>query len=641
MIVSAGVSGSFSCSCTQACLHNADQITTSTVLIMNRIKNQKSALLASLREQSDEELDFDNVDTPTIKTRAPDDIFGLEENIETLKLSNLSKPPKPQFIRPSLSPGHLMKFQESDNDEEMSFAKDFDENDVFNERNIQAHPFLEKNSPGTASNVSPGQRRSISDYSEGTNLTSEMDEGDFEEIDDIFGKEESGIYSSGGRSNQANASRASQVLLEKKKQLQRKAEAEEAEMYERYNHQKRPEEPVVNSLKLRDMNHRNQNGQPGIDQDALENEKSVNYEYTKDDLEAFEDGFDLNGPLTFNKDKLLHFRSSTGTERQLLREMSMPNFPRSLKSMKPAKYKSTMDLAAVANDGHPFFNNRNNIIRKLNRMPSFHNPNAEVHNAPQQANNLQDSLDQDLELRKQMLLEKYMEITEKQKKLRTSPRKPRANDQEPVKAGPRKKPVGLVKFLNRDSVPATDSNGKMVYNAASKRWEGNEHDLMRFDDAFDPTHPRKQPSLIRKQDFLPKEGKIKKNMRYDPENLRWVNLDKSDEENIFDDLPDLEPNDLPQYHTPEPPANRGVSTFTQRTTLTTSSDRSSAVGRNNNVGQEFHLQPKLINRFEKEEARMKRKMHHWFAPHEHYKVDVPKNFTGDYFWEIRKMVVEE
>lgn len=607
----------------------------------DRISRQKLAKLASHKELSEDELEIETDGFPTLRPTQNDDLFGLEDEFGTLRLSPHKQidprpPSKSISQKPSLSPGFMMKFVEPQ-EEHLSFDKDFDANDVFNPRNLlkqnQAFVTPKANpSPGTASNTSPIRRRSLSDYSEGTDtgLTSELDDGDFEEeIDDIFGKEESGIYSSGGRSNSANFSKAGQVLSTKREELQRQAEKEEAEMYERY---KKLKQADVNTLKLKDHNGFLPTNPNHLD--ALENDGTVNYEYTRDDDEAFEDGFELDQPLDLEISKLHRSVRSSSKSRTLEREMLMPNFPKSLEPSRPTKFKSTMDLNGASRSNHPLFNDDNDIIKRLNRMPSFHQQSKPQKN--------DDEINRDMELRKKELLEKYMEITERQKKLNTSPKK---NKNFTRDSASKRRGVGLVKFLNQgNNVPAVNANGKMKYNHANQRWEGNEHDLVRFEE-YENQQQAKKPGLIRKQDFQTRMEEVQGNMRYDAENLRWINTDEDDMENerIFEDLPDLEPNDIPQYSQPQfnfDIQGRGVSTFTQRTILTTSSDRSSAIGRQN-VEAEFQLLARNLSRFEKEEAKIRRKTHTWFAPKEQYRLNRHNKFTGDYFWEIRKMVCED
>lgn len=607
----------------------------------DRIATKKSAMLARLSERGDE--DFQ----PLAKFNGEaDDFYPIDDDFKTLKISSNSMsgvhpPPRKSKSRPSISPNLIMKYAESE-DEDLSFAEDFDPH-LFNadsvKMNQRKHNLLvpeDKFLPMTLSTVSPVRRKSLSDYGEDntdTDITSEMDEDDFEEVDDIFGKEESGIYSSGGQKTSfANISKASQILTRKKQELQREAEVEEAELYERYKKQAKVPE-TLNTLKLKDLSVGDRGHNPHLDADALENERTVNYEYSRDDFESFEDGFDMEAPIKFEPGKLKQYQTSKGNV-QLLHKMSMPTFPNSLRASKATRFRSTMDFGAVMESEHPVFNNSNKLIRKLDRMPSFHSRKAEK--VKEFAND--DELNYNMEVRKKQLLERYMEITEQQKYLKTSPKKGLKQLRHP---GTKRKGVGLVKYLNDQSfVPATSASGKMKYNAESRRWEGNEHDLMRFDDA---PGVKKQPSLITSKDFKQHNDKIKGNMMYDAENLRWVNLDKVDEEEmVFKDVPDLVPNDIPQYKQTETKpviADRGVSTFTQRTTLTNSSG-SSAFGRAT-VGDEFQLLAKLMTKFEKEEVKIRKKTHHWFGPNEHYKLDRPRAFKAEYFWEIRKMVVDD
>lgn len=500
--------------------------------------------------------------------------------------------------------------------------------------------------PLPASMVSPARRRSLSEFSEATDTDiTELNDDDFDGIDDvfgkeddIFGKEESGIYSLGGsRASQANT-KARHALERNRKQLQEAADAEDREMYRRYRAQMEagPASGSTNTLRLRDLRQlqqaqRHDGSPPGAKhRDSLSADRTVNYEYTKDDFENFEDGF---ADLDIQPACLRPFQA------KLPRKASMPVFPKLLKAQKP-RFKSTMDLGLLKRDSHtdyrmgsfrsarnaddahrpglsvlsedlqhPRFNDHNDLVRKLARMPSF-----------QREPLSDDVLDYNMEMKKKQLLEKFMEITEKQIQLRSSPRKTTAR-QAPRPQKPRKG-VGLVKYLNLagSGAPATDD--KMHFNPALKVWEGNDHDLLRFEERAE----HKQPSLITLADFKQqsRSGRGASNMQYDPDNLKWVNLEKEDD--VFGDLPDLEPNDVPRY------VDRGVSTFTQRTTLTSTTASSG--------GDEFQLTPRLLDKFEKEEAKIRKKTHHWFAPNETYHVHRGREHTREYLWDIRKMVMD-
>ncbi|EEQ36277.1 hypothetical protein CLUG_00400 [Clavispora lusitaniae ATCC 42720] len=566
-----------------------------------------------------------------------DDLDGLDGNIandfKTLRISGIddvvatSSPVKRKAIRPSISPGFKMDTGAPD-DEDFLFDEDFE--GQLNPENIRLnqlrHTPLQKDnrfSPKTFSSASPVRRRSLSDYSEGTDTDiTEMNEEDFEDIDDIFGKEESGIYSSGGKKqNNANISRASQILTEKKSQLKKQADLEDKELFEKYHHRHGEE---VNTLRLKDL--KRYPVISNLDEDPLENERTVNYEYTRDDNESFEDGFDLNVPMRLEATKLKQFQSQPNIA-TLSSKISMPAFPKSLKPSAPTKFRSTMDLPAQLKDEHPLFNNSNKIIRKLDRMPSFRHSKE----ADRKLSN-DDRLNIDMERKKQQLLEKYMEITEKQKQLNSSPRRA-ARKQRATKKG-----VGLLKFLNdRTAAPIVNGNDKMRFNAVNRRWEGNDHDLLRFEEQNDTLKAKKQPALITSKEFSSNNAKISGNMLYDSENMRWVNLDPVAEENldVFDEMSDLEPNDIPRYH--KYPVERGVSAFTQRTTSTVSSDRSSS---QSSAGEEFQLSNRLVSRFEKEEQKIRKKTQNWFGHHEQYRIDKERHFDSEYFWEIRKMVMD-
>ncbi|OBA24419.1 hypothetical protein METBIDRAFT_38584 [Metschnikowia bicuspidata var. bicuspidata NRRL YB-4993] len=550
----------------------------------------------------------------------------------------------------------LARFVEKD-DEDLSFDEDIRDA-------IRTHPPAVLRTefrllPGTASLTSPTRRRSLSEFSEDTDTDiTEINDEDFEEIDDIFGKEESGIYNSDGTrvsKKTAGPTRAREVLIQRKQQMEEQARAEDDELYRRYtnshtehnnNELLDPAADEVNTLKLKDL--RLYGHLPLRQQkDHLQNDATIDYEYTKDDFETFEDGFADVLPSMICQDKLLHFHTKpVAPSGDLLRKASMPVFPRSLKASKPTKFKSSMDLAGTLRakpSEHPLFNHNNKIIRKLDRMPSFHIKR----NQQPPSESREDLLDYNMELRKKQLLEKYMEISEKQFQLRSSPTKSSGTKHHDK---PPRKGVGIVKYLNhRSAVPSLTGNKQMKFNLNSKLWEGNEHDLLRFDENKDdgPSHKKqKQPSLITVDQFRHQKDTVKGNMVYDPENLRWVNKDAIDEqqENVFDDLPDLTPNDIPQYATTEPVQskptlyNRGVSAFTQRTFLNNSTG-STAVS-NSTAGEEFVLSLKHMAKFEKEEMKIRRKTHNWFGPSESYHLSSRSNFDFEYFWEIRKMVMD-
>ncbi|KAM9899263.1 hypothetical protein OXX79_005830 [Metschnikowia pulcherrima] len=552
----------------------------------------------------------------------------------------------------TVSSAGLARFVERD-DDELSFGEDVQID------NLRGHAFSPNFlSPGTGSLTSPVRRHSLSEFSESTDTDiTEINDEDFEEIDDIFGKEESGIYSSGGTrasKKSTGPGRAREVLLQRKQQLEEEAKAEDDELFRRFKSRDGQTggyfdmaADEVNTLKLKDLRLFT-SSKPH--HDTLENDATINYEYTKDDFESFEDGFVGDLPSVIRQDKLSHFHTDAPAHgRPLSRKASMPVFPRSLKASGPTKFKSTMDLGHAFGESsseHPLFNNKNKIIRKLDRMPSFHIKKSQAPPSLPHVSSKEDLLDYNMELHKKQLLEKYMEISEKQFQLRSSPKKKSSNRK--LQDKPAKKGVGIVRYLNNKSTaPLMTGNDKMKFNPGSEKWEGNEHELLRFDDNNDDGlvgKRQKQPSLITVDQFRHQKKNVKSNMVYDAENLRWVNKDALDEqqENVFDDLPDLVPNDIPRYNpSAQPPsrlaaAGRGVSAITQRTVSTASS----ASTANSAAGEEFALSTKLMAKFEKEEQKIRKKTHHWFGANESYHLHGRGHFDADYYWEIRKMVMD-
>lgn len=178
------------------------------------------------------------------------------------------------------------------------------------------------------------------------------------------------------------------------------------------------------------------------------------------------------------------------------------------------------------------------------------------------------------------------------------------------------------------------------------------------------------------------------NMLYDNVNLKWINLDQ-DDEYIFDDIPDLiEPLEtIRQHHNQQqqqqqqqrdqhsptrptlggtnmiyvlqsPISRRGLSQFTQRTTSSTNTistqqqhpsmtrSKSTLLRSQSSLSQQQQHQSandngamiplvsqKLIDKFAKEEAKINRKINHWF-------IDDNNDVKLDYYWEIRNLIME-
>ncbi|CUM65579.1 uncharacterized protein PRCAT00003226001 [Priceomyces carsonii] len=430
-------------------------------------------------------------------------------------------------------------------------------------------------------------RKTLSDYSENdTDATSEVVEEDFEDIDMIFGKEESGLYK-----------KMNERLTNKKRDLEYGAELEEIELkrkWENSHHQK----DETGTLKLKDFKNYNQREKDIELLGQLNRENTIDYDYVKDDYENFEEGFEDFDSNRFKVAK--HFEAP----RSLNMKNSMPNFV-SLRSSQGEKaqgseqlkkFKSVIELNSgdKANSGaHPVFNDNNKIIRKLDRIPSFYS--------------------KEIKDKKERLLSKYREQAYAKKEQET-------NTLRRYLQPKRKKKVGLIQNLNYH--PIEYKNIKMKYNPISKQWEGNEIDLMKFESL-------QKPALITMND-LNDNDKIKKtaSMIYDKENLRWINLEE-DYDDVFDNIPDL--NDEHLNHSPV----RGISTYTQRTTSSASTLTSEG-----NIENEISLSQKNVDKFLKEESRFKRKTEHWFNKGETYILSDREPVRNDYFWEIRKLVID-
>ena len=581
--------------------------------------SSKSDLLARFQDNED------NNDEDDIFEGGAFEDLPIDDEFKTLKIS----PNELETLR--FKQDHVSNHSNNINNRIHQFQEDSDdqgfEDEDFVRDNLQLNYRTTLNepdddelklSPGTISTSSPKPRmrsKSLSEYSEDTNdtdVTSQFNDDDFDDIndvDDIFGNEESGIYSSGGN---GNTSKANRHLLMKQQKLQNDAEIEERELFKKY---KRLANDETNTLKLKDFTFYDHNP---IDTDALENEKTVDYEYTKDDFENFEDGFDMDVPIKLDVDKLKQYARGN---KAVSMKSSMPNFNNKNNLSKTKKYKSTMDLVNEFETQHPVFNNNNKIIRKLDRIPSFYNKNDAMKSTNSKLNH-------DIELEKQQLLNKYMEITEKQNRLNNRHRKKNLSMKNP---NGKSKRIGLVRYLNDNPIPQPNNNSKMKYNPINKKWEGNDIDLVKFENLNVP-----KPLLISFNEFKNnmKDKKIQGNMVYDPDQLKWINLNK-DEDNVFQglpDLPDLQIHKRSVSNSPTKNVGRGVSAFTQRTGSTNS------ITSNSPNSSEFEIPPRLIEKFHKEEMKLLKKINYWFQQKNHDLIN--SDFNHNYFWEIRKMVID-
>lgn len=465
-------------------------------------------------------------------------------------------------------------------------------------------------------------RKTLSEYSEGddTDETSQMNDEEFENLDDIFGIQEASAYE-----------KIQRKLQSKQFQLQNDAEKEEAELQTRMN-QQRQQAGHTNidanmTLKLKDFNLHTHLSQRNLNShNQLDNENTIDYEYVPDELEDFEDGFDSNFESklsTMKSHKLTRFHSSSK-----LNPSSEQKQRERIASIK--RYKSTMDFAGQNSKGEevvpPKYNFDNRVKSRLDRIPSFYNKPKDPNKA------------------KQSYLNKFQEsdLLEKEATKNRHPNQQTSS-------------VGLLRYLNNNTIvtiPVIPANINMKYNSASLNWEGNDIDLLRFENLHKPSLITLDDVTIKAKDtynnVFPKDTN---NMKFDKENLRWINANE-DDESVFNEIPDLEDNSNKKrisyklssppkiknpIHELQSPMNmRGSSQFTQRS-LSTNTDKSD----DEIEDDEFQIPDKLLERFMKEEMKITRKINHWFRVDEIYDYAKPtRNSNLDYYWEIRKMVID-
>lgn len=580
-------------------------------------KPSKNALLAKFKEENTEDA-FESYPTNGMHNlgKEGDILEDIEElnEFETLRLDSKGG----ETIKESAALKRPKNIWEFDNDDDSIKEEDFDQPDLefkLMQDLLKCSPDRLHWSPGTISTSSPKKyrRKSLSEYSEETAETeiTEINDGDFqnkEQIDDIFGDEESGIYN--------NKNKATNLLELKKQKQEREAEIEEKELYKKY---RAANETQPNTLKLVDFKYYEENP---IDKNALESERTVEYEYTKDDLEDFEDGFELDAPIKFEN---LQERL-TSVNRKLGPKVSMPSFNQTSERKDsrlrlPKKYKSTIDLAKETRGEYPFLNSQNKIIKKLDRIPSFYREPETF-----------ESMNHHIEVEKRKLLEKYMEISEKQYRLNQKKTKNKNLSKSKDTRGHRN--IGLIRYLNED--PQIDTlNKAMCYNAKQKVWDGNDIELMRFEN-LNPA----RPLLISLSDYKNNKKQNKNQqgkMVYDPKQLKWINTEEGEEDDVFRDLPDLKDLKIAKrqsVYNINRNLDRGVSNFTTR------SESTGSLSVSDRGGNDLSLPLNLVEKFYKQEYKVQRKISHWFQQNEKYNLN-QTSYNRDYFWEIRRMVVEE
>lgn len=544
------------------------------------------------------------LDTPTksdlLRKYMDDDIFGsteggfddefktikFDDEIKTIKLENMDR-----FQEKDGDKHKTLKNREIDDDDDLDLKLNLNLNN-------KGHQFSDKLelSPTVSSNLN--KKVLLSQYSESDTDVTEMNEDDFEDLE-LLGDEELHI-------------KMNQVLRNRQHEIENEAQLEDEKLQERFL---RTLKLNSQNLSLLDQIHNDSvkfetedDFEEGWDIDNIEKEiqrKGKDWVKAKD-RERYDDRFFDNEYADIPKS---HSKvappNNPPIQAASYEGLSRPSFP-----MK--KYKSTMDMRTVKHD--------NSIIRKLDRIPSFYTPRENHHNK----GNISPS--QSLPQIKKQQLERYAE-----KSTRT-PRKSRLTKDPKTK-------IGVVKYLNH--VPLDTKS--MRFNAQQQRWEGNEHDLMRFE----------RPALITDA----RDDNRNPNMVYDHEKLCWINL----EEETMLDIPDLEDQkmdrlfreergkrDINQQNTQGPrsrfdtklkppvslkpllPTLRGISHSTQRTVSSVFEDELGG-------GNEFVISARLADRFRREEDKIVRKTSHWFTKGAQYGDAEQGQVDG---WEVRKLVME-
>lgn len=604
--------------------------------VLTSNKSRKAEILSRYSEDEDMDriLDFDEDQSPE-KYQDEFQTIKLAEGLDTLKLHEGGK---------TLLGSSTIKFSPSDSISTSSPIK----------KSQGQRRFLEG---GIMEDFKEEVRHDNND----TDVTSELTDDEFEDVDNIFGDQESGIYL-----------KMHDKLSRKKQQLQDQSRVEEIEL------EKLKATKQHHSRKLRTNSRvRNPNS---VDQQ----ERTVTFEESS--LDDFENGFDND-----IEDKITLLPTAMKLKQSL---PNLQSYGKPLNTVK--KFKSSMELISE----HPKFNTSNRIYRKLNRIPSFYN---------QETAHPQDEEYVKAQERKIALLNKFKENSKHQSLHENHFQQypPQNEVRQPSqinevgkstlkhKDGHRhnlrqsKKHVKHLIDLEHYQALGNTYSGPMKYNPRIQAWEGNDIELLKFDSLA-------KPSLITMNDLkgrnMTKKGSKKfltlapgiepsnnkpSPMVFDSTNLRWVNA--GDETDALFNVPDLEDEispingnlghassgaflDILAGDTPPTVGRlqspmRGVSAFTQRTTSSATTVSTSDGPLMTSSGstttssvplEEYNLSMKTINRFLKEETKIKRKVDNWFPSGAKYRIgssrgssSANQEWSGEHLWEIRKLVVDD
>ncbi|OLL24448.1 Protein byr4 [Neolecta irregularis DAH-3] len=165
-----------------------------------------------------------------------------------------------------------------------------------------------------------------------------------------------------------------------------------------------------------------------------------------------------------------------------------------------------------------------------------------------------------------------------------------------IKKMPKKLPT---LFQNIDSANLSKVHGRMKYNPATYKWEGNDSVL----DKFSPTSPTSRPALISNISNATKNVQVVGNMVFDPSRMCWLKNNSQDSDSDpFEGMDDLVENN-------EMKISLGNFEFV--------------------VGEEFDVGPEFIRRQREEEEIWRRVVDGWVSG---------ERRGRDHLWDIREVL---
>ncbi|CAN3374012.1 hypothetical protein DIRU0_D06502 [Diutina rugosa] len=431
----------------------------------------------------------------------------------------------------------------------------------------------------------PPSQRLLDEFSEeSTNVTSPHSEDEFiglDEVDQEYGEDFSSIL----LNNFKKVKQRNSMLAE-----------EEEKMYSQW----RPRHDPVKTLRQKPSNLTARNLQYN---DKLMDKSTQVKEFVRDDGEDFAAGFDDN----------FEARMAQLAKLQAGKQRSASHDP---------KLHSMMG-----------YNFNEGVKKRISRFPSLNRLNE-----PPQPPRLTKSKS------------KLSMVTSEPQKTRLSKEEQLAryrkfDEKAPVKVHHTTK-MQTIRCMPED-MDVTSKFSSMRLNKERQIWEGNETALARFEQP----QPHFIPKYSADSQMVPPES----DMVLDHATMRWTNL-KQEEEDIFSDIPDLTDdrhNILRQsssYKLAAPPKSVGFTMSTADDSSPSKQTRKEAKNARRSGSRatfglsEFELSDDLLKRFEKEQEKIEKKVNNWFSVGETYDFNSvnegAKSYNRDYYWEIRKMVLD-